>query len=93
MKNGKEYPVIEATDISDEKESVYYPSISTSAKDGKTGDHVGTVGKTTIVDTVSYTNLKIGQEYTVSGKLDVYKRQDVIPRKDLDNPGLSFFFA
>lgn len=69
LKNGKEYPVIEATDISDEKESVYYPSISTSAKDGKTGDHVGTVGKTTIVDTVSYTNLKIGQEYTVSGKL------------------------
>lgn len=69
LKNGKEYPLIEATDISDEKESVYYSSISTSAKDGKTGDHVGTVGKTTIVDTVSYTNLKIGQEYTVSGKL------------------------
>ena len=69
LKNGKEYKVIEAADLHDEAESVYYPSISTSAKDGQTQDHVGTLGKTTIVDTVTYTNLKIGEKYTVNGVL------------------------
>ncbi|WP_257479047.1 VaFE repeat-containing surface-anchored protein [Acidipropionibacterium jensenii] len=57
-------------DISDEGQTVYVPSISTTATDKADGDKflVGTTGGT-IVDKVSYTGLKTGTEYRVSGTL------------------------
>ena len=44
--------------------------ISTSAKDGKTNDQSGTVGEIeTLIDTISYQGLTIGEEYTIVGTL------------------------
>ena len=57
-------------DITDADQSIFYPKIRTSAADGNTNSHVGVVGgKSTIVDTVTYTNLIVGKTYTVSGYL------------------------
>ena len=57
-------------DIEDERQSVHYPSLTTDAKDGSSGTHVGTIGKTeTIVDTVTCRNLIPGQTYTIRGVL------------------------
>lgn len=57
-------------DITDEGQSVHYPEIRTTAKDAKTGDNEGMISKeTTIVDTVSYSNLLPGKTYTVKGVL------------------------
>ena len=57
-------------DLTDENQTVDYPEGHTNANDGKTGDEVGTVGETeTIIDTVTYKNLHIGDEYTITGNL------------------------
>lgn len=57
-------------DITDADQSIYYPKIRTTAADGNTNSHVGVVGgRSTIIDTVTYTNLIVGKTYTVSGYL------------------------
>ena len=57
-------------DLTDEEQSVHYPKIRTSAADKLTGDDVGAVGeKATIIDTVKYENLIVGEHYTITGKL------------------------
>lgn len=57
-------------DITSADQSIFYPKIRTSAADGDTNSHVGVVGgKSTIIDTVTYTNLIVGKTYTVSGYL------------------------
>lgn len=56
-------------DINDDKQSVYFPEIRTNAVDKQTNDGVGTVGKTTIIDHVSYKNLVVGKRYIISGVL------------------------
>lgn len=58
------------TDIKDENQTVDYPKIRTKAQDSKTKDHVGTIAATSsIIDTVIYSNLKVGNTYNVSGYL------------------------
>lgn len=67
-KNGK--VVGEHKDITDTKQTVYIPSVSTEAIDKSTGFNEGIVSpETTIVDTVSYSNLAKGTEYTLKGTL------------------------
>ena len=57
-------------DLKDKGQTVDYPGEGTSAQDGKTKDEVGTVGNTeTIIDTVTYWNLRVGEEYTIKGTL------------------------
>ena len=57
-------------DLMDKNQTIDYPEGKTNANDGKTGDEVGTVGGTeTIIDTVTYKNLHIGDEYTIIGNL------------------------
>ena len=59
-------------DINDEGQTITFkdPEIGTTAKDMFTGEHEAFVSKTTkIVDTVEYSNLITGKEYTVDGKL------------------------
>lgn len=64
--NGK--TVAKHEDINDEDQSVYAAKIGTKATvDGKKTAQVN--AETTIVDTVEYTNLIPGQEYTVKGVL------------------------
>ena len=46
------------------------PAIRTVAKDSKTNDHISLAGKdATIIDTVYFYNLTVGQEYKLVGKL------------------------
>ena len=57
-------------EIGDEAQTVYLPKIRTNAKDGITEiDHTEALEKATIIDTVSYSSLLPGKEYTVSGTL------------------------
>lgn len=57
-------------EIGDEAQTVYLPKIRTHAKDGITKiDHTEALPKATIIDTVSYSSLLPGKEYTVIGTL------------------------
>ena len=63
----------DANDV-DQQLDVIAPEIGTTAADGVDGDkNVVTDGETTVVDTVSYTNLIPGKEYVLSGTLHVKK--------------------
>ena len=58
------------TDINDEGQTVHYPSVHTTALDKASNSHQADVSHTTtLIDKVSYTNLIVGKEYTVKGKL------------------------
>ena len=57
-------------DIEDKDQTVYIPTIRTSAKDNVTGiNHIEADKEVTITDTVTYKGLEVGREYTVSGTL------------------------
>ena len=57
-------------DINDEDQTIYVPEIKTTAKDNKTNDHISLAEEeATIVDTVTYKNLVVGKEYTMTGTL------------------------
>ena len=57
-------------EIGDEAQTVYLPKIRTNAKDGITKiDHIEALPKAKIIDTVSYSSLLPGKEYTVTGTL------------------------
>ncbi|MCD7955842.1 MAG: VaFE repeat-containing surface-anchored protein [Lachnospiraceae bacterium] len=57
-------------DITDESQTVHFPEIHTLAADGLTADSVAAVSsEAVLVDTVIYSNLVPGKEYTVSGIL------------------------
>lgn len=57
-------------DIKDKAQTIYYPEIGTSAKDGDDGDQEALAdSEVTIIDTVTYRNLVVGETYKVSGIL------------------------
>lgn len=65
---GKEVGV--HADIEDDAQTVYLPKIRTNAKDAVTEiDHTEALPKAKIIDTVSYSSLLPGKEYTVIGTL------------------------
>ena len=57
------------TDINDVDQTVHIPEIRTTLKDTVTEEHVAAEDTVTLIDTVKYTNLLPGREYTVSGVL------------------------
>lgn len=60
----------EHKDLGDEGQTIHFPKIGTKAVDAKSGTNLAVAGEeVSIVDTVSYENLKAGQEYTLIGKL------------------------
>ncbi len=64
----------------DEMQSVSYVDVHTTALDGRTKDHIGTIGEMeTIVDQVQLDNLLIGQTYTVRGTL--HYQEDCVDAK------------
>ena len=68
-------------DLGDADQTVFYPAITTDAKDGLTGDPSGAVNKeTTLVDVVTYSNLVVGRTYMVKGTL--MNKADGKPLKD-----------
>ncbi|MDD2980953.1 MAG: VaFE repeat-containing surface-anchored protein [Hespellia sp.] len=57
-------------DLSDDKQSVYFPEIGTTAKDGDDGDQEALADtKVTIIDTVTYKHLIPGGNYKLTGVL------------------------
>ena len=56
-------------DLEDIGQTVSYLDLHTHAEDGQTKEQTGTIGKTTLVDTVVFKNLVIGKEYTITGTL------------------------
>ena len=62
------HEVAKHEDVNDDAQTVYYPHIGTTAVDATTQNHEGTVygETTTIVDTISYSNLRPGVEYNVT---------------------------
>ena len=68
-------------DLEDADQTVFYPTITTDAKDGLTGDPSGAVNQeTTLIDVVTYSNLVVGRTYTVKGTL--MNKADGKPLKD-----------
>lgn len=71
--------IAEHTDKSDvnQQVTVIVPEIGTTAVDGADGDkNVATDDKATVTDTVEYTGLIPGREYTVKGTLHIKKTDD-----------------
>lgn len=57
-------------DLNDTEQMVYFPKIKTEAKDAVTKSHISLgEGTIRIADTVSYSNLKPGQKYSLTGTL------------------------
>ncbi|MBQ9608799.1 MAG: VaFE repeat-containing surface-anchored protein, partial [Lachnospiraceae bacterium] len=57
-------------DISDTEQQIHYVDVKTTAVDTDTLSHTGVEGeKSSIIDYVKVTNLVIGKEYTIKGKL------------------------
>lgn len=66
------------TDITDENQTVRIVKIATTAVDSENKTHtltdsIGKTQKISVVDTIEYTNLKVGQSYTAEGKLHLQK--------------------
>ncbi len=66
----KETELAVHADINDNGQTVYFPKVKTEAKDTKTNNHIAKADeKMTIIDIVSYKNLRPGVEYKVKGIL------------------------
>lgn len=76
--------VVSHADIKDEDQRVIFPSLHTSLREAETGvQHVDTYDKDLkLIDTVSYTNLKIGKTYRIIGKLINQETGEVIKDGD-----------
>ena len=60
----------EHKDKDDENQTVTFPDIQTTARDNVTEDHVSNAADSvTIIDTVTYTGLKAGETYEITGTL------------------------
>ena len=71
-KDGNYVDLANHTDITDTNQTIIFkePSIGTTAKDTFTNTNEAYVSaETTIIDTVTYSDLIVGKEYTISGKL------------------------
>ena len=56
--------------IDDADQTVTFPKIRTNAVNDLTRDHIAPAEEqVTIIDTVTYSNLQVGKEYTINGKL------------------------
>lgn len=66
----EDHEVAVHADIKDANQTIYFPEIKTTAKDGSDGDQdVSASKEATIVDTVTYHGLMSGSEYKVIGTL------------------------
>ena len=62
--------VVAHADIEDEEQTIDFPEIHTTLLDEVTDDHVAQQrGKITLIDTVAYTHLTVGNEYVMHGTL------------------------
>lgn len=70
-------------DLSDEGQTIHFPGIGTQASDKDTGIDVSMADEgVTLVDKVSYTNLRPGKKYTVTGTLMDKETGEAIRNKE-----------
>ena len=77
---GKEIAV--HADIEDEDQTVYVPDGGTTLIDTTTDSKIAALGETIFVDTVAYTNLVVGKEYTVTGTMMVKSTGEALKNAD-----------
>ena len=66
----KDKEVFVHADLSDEDQTVHFPKVGTKLRDSATKQQIVLPGGTvTLVDTVSYSNVTVGDKYTVNGVL------------------------
>ena len=56
-------------DLTDEEQTVYIPGLKTTAADSNGSNETAAQSSVTIIDDVQYTQLKVGETYTVKGTL------------------------
>ncbi len=62
--------IAEHKDLEDDAQTIYLPAVTTDAKDDATEmNHAEAASAVTVVDTVTYSTLRPGKEYTVKGTL------------------------
>lgn len=85
--------IVSHADITDKDQSVLFPSIHTSLREGSTGvQHIDTYNKDiTLVDTVSYSNLKKGKTYRIIGKLVNQETGEVLKDGDKEVTATAVF--
>ena len=73
----------DATDVNGaSKQTIFFPAMGTTVRDSNSTDHVGTVGKkASVIDTIGYQNLAVGQIYWFEGQL---MKKDGTPYLDAD---------
>ena len=72
-------------DINDVEQTVAVPAGHTSARDSETKKNVAFPGeKVTIIDTVYFSGLQAGQEYSITGTL--YKKPEKIDKDTVPEP-------
>lgn len=70
LKDNIEFAVHE--DIEDEEQTVHFPGVKTTAKDGLDGDkEVSSIGEQKVIDVVKASNLQVGKTYVVKGTLHI----------------------
>lgn len=79
-------------DIEDEDQSVYYPSVGTTAKDGITEGFTGNAegDRVSIIDTIAYDNLAANKKYDARGYLYTIDDEGNINRIDGSETTLGF---
>lgn len=79
--DGKEIAI--HADVNDKDQTIYYPEVTTDAKDSVTGNHTGTVSETAkVVDLVSCKNVLKGKTYTIDGVLmDKAKNEPLLDKE------------
>ena len=91
--------------LDNESQTVFFPEIKTNAKDTETGNHLGNLSETAVIeDEVFYENLIPGKEYTVRGVLmvkdngsiliqdekEILQEKPFVPEKPSGSTTLSF---
>lgn len=61
--------IAEHKDLKDPEQTIYVAGVGTVAKDASDNDDYLVQAGGTVIDTVAYTNLKVGQEFTLTGEL------------------------
>ena len=70
----------EHRDPNDEEQTVKYPEIGTTATDGDTGEHSGTLSEKAVIrDVVEYQNLSPGHTYRVTGTVADRESGELLP--------------
>ena len=78
----------EHSDITDEKQTVWFPSVKTNLRNKNAGTTPSTEGKIILVDEVSFEGLAPGKPYSIEGELHVRSKDGIDSGIAFDKNGL-----